>query len=562
MTACARVAVRAALAGCLAVFGSVACRKDSPPPTAETPPTPPPPPPESLIADGALGNVAATWASVRERIGGRALAVPSTFPLAVTTLIGASPLSAGLVDDRAPLALALVDERDGLAWVVGVKVTSGAELAASLSTGSEARFAAGPRTPSGLVPLVQKGAAVPLALGVAGDALVIASGRVALSDAGAYVGRTLLPSQKDRDGLSLTVPRSALSGVVAAGLRKQASAWIQALADADARTRKERGRDPDFGDPRAVTAALASAVTAVTDVIASCTEAKLDARFSGDVLDARVELVPAAVGRASELVRDAPIGDAALLGSAPEGVAFAALVHSEGASHGGSDFVRSVLGDRLRAADRARVEAFVDDLRAGLGTTSLFAVLDSGAVPTPFARGVGGEPARLGAAVRALPAVLRAPPFADLLSANGVPVSASLATPSVPGVTGLTGVRVEGARGAKTALPPVEVMASSVPAPVLAVGARGAVGPALAGLLAPTGPPLSADPTVARAVSRAAANTTAMLAIRTGRPPALTGFSTLTVGTDRRVLFADLAVSEAALRVGLPEILAPRAASP
>ena len=566
----------AALAVALAAAG---CHRRSPGPTPEPSAAaalPPVPEPDRLLLRGAIRHPADVYQELVTLVGGRARFLPTSLAVAIATTAFDSPLSAGLVDDGAPVALAVLDEdAETASTVAALRLTSGRELVASLTTGSDAKFVA-QKDGSGVVLLTPRGAGPSAELGVYGDHLLIGESKTALLAAGPFLARTVAPAIDEGSDLELTASRRALAGALARRLRGRFAGLRDAWLAADSAARKARGgRSPDFGDPTAVVRMATAFSEGIASVLGSAASVRLTATLAGDAPFLRAELLPDAEGAAHELTQSLDVGRLDLLLSLPAWVEAAA--YSRGASSavagalaapvgslarpatsavpaavvGSSPFadrLEQVLGERLPSRDRLHVRTWLDDVRMAVGPERVAGLFDGGGVGL-FVMGTAGDGDALRRATLALPAMADTEAFAAPLHAlvgrldfaRSVPKGGRDVTELTLHISGSPGT----ARSARTSL---SIMSGAAGRRAAAVAAVADPSDELAELLAPGGArTLSEDEALRSAVSRAGAQATAALLVRVRGENVGPSCAVLTVGSDRNVTWAEVGASKAAL---------------
>jgi hypothetical protein len=322
--------------------------------------------PASLVAELSLGNPKDTWQSLRRLGGDAAQALPSSLPVLLATSLSLPPAAAGSLDETVPMVGVLLarpgqSEPDA---VLGVHVTSGAELVASLTLGAAAKFRrveVGPR----VVRLVSAPGAAEFdgALGVSGNYLLLATRIEAMTEAGRYVVESVSKRARSTPGITLRASGSALSGALARHLRAAWRAQRSALAARDQAEREAKGRPPDFADPEVLLAGADDMVVSWLSVLESSRELSLGLSPDADRLRAELLLAPNADGAAALLFRELVVGSNAPLLELPVGARIGLLLRGDPqptpSSLGAS--VAKLLGDRLSAPQLARLGKAFDD---------------------------------------------------------------------------------------------------------------------------------------------------------------------------------------------------------
>jgi hypothetical protein len=318
---------------CLAVALLVAgCRtKDTPAPAASAT-LAEAPAPAHLVAELSIGNPKETWQRLRLLGGDLAEALPSSLAVLFATSLSMPPAAAGSIDESVPM-VGVVLSQPGRAEpdaVVGVHVTSGAELVASLTLGSAAKFRSvelGPR----LVRLVAAPGAAELngALGVSGNYLLVASRVEALTDAGRFVAEGVARRARSEPGFTLRASDRVLRGPLPQRLREAWQARRGALAARDRAERDAKGRAPDFADPAVLLGGADSTVQSWISVLESARELELSVTPEATRLRAELTLTPSAEGAAALLSRELVTGPIAPLLALPQGALAGLLMQGE-----------------------------------------------------------------------------------------------------------------------------------------------------------------------------------------------------------------------------------------
>ncbi|HVW25978.1 MAG TPA: hypothetical protein VHC69_11460 [Polyangiaceae bacterium] len=509
------------------------------------------PEPAGLLLRGALRQPSAVYRELQRTLGGRARFLPNNLSVAIATTFFDAPLSAGLIDDGSPMALCVLRNDGGdTNTVAALRLTSGRELVAAVTTGSDARFTA--RKDASGVTVLSRAAPDPrVALGVFADRLLFSDSEASLLAAGPFLARS---ERATNDGpeLELVAPRSSLQGPLAAALRAKIEALRDAglLAEAVARQR-HGGRAPDFGDPSAVVAIVSSFAEGFVAALASGVEARVTATLSAELPVMRAELTPGSTGSARELTDSLATGALDALLTLPDWVqagVFSRVSPAQGPDAGAQSANRleAVLGDRLSPRDRARLRAWLSDVGVGIGDTRIAGVFDDAAFGV-FALGTAGDAAALKRATLSLPSVASASAIAAPLRAlvgrfDFVPA----ASPSKD--VAALGVRVSSKNGAASRPSSVSAMTSSIDGRVVVLAAHDDPAQKMRDLLAPDGTrTLAHDASVVSAVARAGANANAAAFVRVQDGDGGANAIVLTFGSDRKVTWAEVGASKVAV---------------
>jgi hypothetical protein len=559
---------RAATLGLVVLVVAPSCHRarSEPSPTlsATAPSGPPPSAPPELLVEGALRRPAETWRRVRTLLGGAALRLPSTFPLAITTLIGASPLVAGLIDDSAPVALAVMGSGGAATLVAGVRITSGPELVAALANGADARFASEFDAARDLTVLTPKREPNGVALGVLGNTLLLARARGPILVAAGYVARTLGVSlHHDGESLTLVARKAALVGPFSEAIQDGFRSALRGLETAAATSRRVHGRGPDFGDPQAVINALSHLADGATAVLGSAAEVSVSAALMGPIPELSIEIAAGPTGAASDLVRDMAVGDASPLLTLPSATEVAVLWQRPESKDEPSTFARltAVLGDRIGPNDRKRIARWAGDVDQGVGAIAMVGVISGIEGPGVFAVGPHGVGAALRRAVSALPSLLEIPAIARPLEAFVGRFQTKSGSHEVVGLGATTELlirrtRRSGASGTREEALAVDLVLSSVDSRVAMIAGPEGAGRRVADLLKSVPDAIGADPVVARAVTRAGVGVAVAGLARFRDESGSSGWAALGIGSDRHVVRVELTASDVAARALLQACLA------
>lgn len=363
---------------------------------------------------GILRRAPDTWRRIHGRLRGKARLLPSTPELAVTTLAGLSPLAAGLVDSSAPVPFAIINvDTADVGLVAGVHLTSAAELTAFAVNGADAQFSAELDAVHGVTRLAPKGAPSSVTVGVAGDYLVFATSTEHFREGAGYVAGGVRPSSLGGEALELVVERPQLAGALEPLVHHYGDrARVQMLAaDADNRAR-HGGRPPDFGNPNAVVIGAVALTNAIAHFVSGTSKATLRSSLLEPTPTVRIEIEPLDSGPVRDLSNALPHGSVALLLGLPTWADV--VLHwqrqpEESTSSPFVDRVSAILGGRLTASDRTRLERWAEDVDRGLGRTASIGTYGEGNQRGGFVVSLDGDGRALRRAVSGLADVLRVP---------------------------------------------------------------------------------------------------------------------------------------------------------
>ncbi len=321
------------------------------------------PAPASLVAELSIGNPKETWQRLRQLGGGLANAVPSSLPVLFTTSLSMPPAAAGSIDESVPIVGALLS-REGSSEpdaVVGVHVTSGAELVASLTLGSEAKFRQVQLEPRLVRLVAAPGAVEPSgALGVSGNYLLIASRVEALREAGRFVAESVSQRARSEPGFSLRASEQVLRGALPQRLREAWQAQRAELSSRDRALRDTKGRAPDFADPAVLLAGADGTIESWLSVLESSRALELVVTPEATRLGVELRLTPGADGAAALLSRELVTGPLSPLLALPRGTLAALALRgdpqpSREAAEALGKSVTQLFGERVSPDDATKL---------------------------------------------------------------------------------------------------------------------------------------------------------------------------------------------------------------
>ncbi len=353
-------------------FGLAACRSEGgSAPLASAAPAEAPVP-ASLLAELSLGNPQETWRRLRLLGGAGAEALPVSLPLLLLTSLSLPPSAAGSIDGALPMVGVLLSGPEGQPdAVVGIHVTSGAELVATLSLGASAKFRAKSLGTS-LIELEPVPSTDPVrpagVLGVSGNYLLVATRGEALVAAGRFVAQSVARRARAEPGLGVRASERVLARSVAGTLREVWRARQRSLAERAQAQRETKGRPADFADPEALLAGADNMVESFLGVLESSREISLGVTAEEDRLRLELVLVPGQEGAAALLANELVVGPLSPLLDLPERAQFALAFRGDdsvgvGANGGmGASFAR-LFGERLSPEQTARIVKAFEGLR-------------------------------------------------------------------------------------------------------------------------------------------------------------------------------------------------------
>lgn len=361
-----------AAAALIAVGGS-ACRSTEPAPAAQKP-APLPARPREVVADVVISAPAEFWQAAQALGGGPLALLPRGPELALGAALGLPPLVATRLDLRGPAA-AVVALSPELAAVLAIRVASGAELIADLTTGAAAAYRA--EREGELVVLAPVApAGSKLALAVLDNAL-LAGSRPRLAQLSPYLVRSLLARATSEGPVRATLPGAALRELVVPAVRERLRVEREQLVAMEERERVLRGRPADLADPGAVLVALDERIESALAWFSSLAEVRAELALTEARAELQLRLVPEATGSARDGLNSQARGRPLQALALPADVA--ALVFAmRPATHSpdeGKRLLGRLFGERLKAEDRAAYDGAVDAVDAGLGPAQALGLL-------------------------------------------------------------------------------------------------------------------------------------------------------------------------------------------
>jgi hypothetical protein len=305
--------------------------------------------------------------------------------------------------------------------VLAVHVRSGPEFLATLTTGNAPthRAASGPQGLTLLSPIADS-AARP-ALAVADNYLIVARTAELITRAGPYLVRTLSARARSAAAdLRVEVGKPALSGVLAAIVESRWRALRSRLEAADEAARRERGRAPDFADPKALLAALDRLVGGAITAIRAGDRLDVSVSATAERLEGTVELALDPKLPPPPVFADMKSGDPQPLLGLPNDTRAALLSWSseperrETAARIAAT-LQQILGKRLDDATSKQLSESLDALAAARSDALVLGVIGSSTPALCATQHVGNGPA-FDAALQRLLRSLEQPAFAEPLA--------------------------------------------------------------------------------------------------------------------------------------------------
>ena len=387
-----------------------------------------------------------SYRKLREQAMTRPALLPASFPMLAATLLELPHAVAGMFDANVPLVGALLADASGAgAWVLGLHVKSGKELAAALTAGADASYAGRLDGASGvflLEPKAKKDST--FALGIVNNYLLVAERAPVLPLAGPFVARTLPKRPVPTESIVLTARQAALSGPVPKQLHRLWREQAAELKTLDQKNRQERGgRAPDFGDPLAALNGVGAAVDALSDVLKSARELRAVIEPLDDGLELRVELTPGQEGPAAEVVKELVVGGVEPLLLLPKSTLLGVLTRGspsqrEESAKSMSARLRALFGDRLSESDKKLIDETLAQLARGRGDFGAYALVERGGGLCGVMRGATGDAGAFNAGIKSLLKFPRVRAFSEPLRQFVGELTVRPSSASVPGLPGVT----------------------------------------------------------------------------------------------------------------------------
>jgi hypothetical protein len=366
-----------------------------------------------------------TWQALRQLGAGSVSWLPATFPMLAATVLGLPATAASQIREDAPLVGAVADAAsEHPRFAVGIRVRSGRELLALLTTGNTPSHQTQPDPSSGLMLLTARSAQAgePVALGLLGDTLLVASRAPDLKRLGPFVARTLPTAKPLRGSISAVVRQAALAGPVAHRLLALWQTYRAELQRTDYENRqKHGGRAPDFGDPAAALLGMDAVVRSLVELLRSSQQLTLAVEPLPGRLEAQLGLYAQSKGAAAELLAQLRPGKLAPLLQLPKRTVLAVCSRASRSSRDASATATSatlagLFGDRLGEPDRAQLQQTLAALAQGRGDEASYGVLLSPTGPSVIMRASVDDAAAFDRGARGLFGLLRIRAFAAPLA--------------------------------------------------------------------------------------------------------------------------------------------------
>ena len=357
-------------------LGSACSKEQAPAPSSDASAFAPVSAPAGLAGELVVGKPAELWTAVRS-VAGESVRLPSSFELVLATLLGLPPVAAASLDLSRPVVGALLTRKDAdPVPAVAVRVLDGNDVLSRVGASASASFESKPSGVPGLTLLLPKAAGAPV-LGVYRNHLIFSPDAGAIESTAPYLVRTLAARPLPAEPLVIEVPGAALAGPLADRLRRAWESYQRELRALERRTRDEKGRAADFGDPGAVIAAADGAFSALFDLLGTTKQARLTLTPSPAALGVRLELVPEPGRYAEQTVAELATGDLSPLLGLPDSVGAALLLRSTAEERDASAAqaglgVERLFGDRLKERERQTIERALAGFHAARGDAAVY----------------------------------------------------------------------------------------------------------------------------------------------------------------------------------------------
>ena len=388
------------------------------------------PAPDGLIADLVVGTPNASWGRLQRGIGGAVGILPSSAGGIVCVIAGLDPVLASEIDGAAAAYGVVAGDPASPSVLFAVKLADVRKMRSTLVDGDTARFSS--RDAGGMTELIAKGSnnEAPLALGISPSGyLLIARTAEELGRLGPYVSRTLPKRPVPAEGaIVIDVPKAALGAILKP---KLASLWAGLetwLLGEDEKMRRARGRAPDFGDPKAIVAALDGWVTRHIAVVADLEKLRVAVDFGDDGVTILTTMTPSAAGGVAAKWTDAmKLGDTAPLAALPSNAAVALLLRDDESDRADQaketeTLVTGALGERLAQADAKKLHEIGVDYTKGRADVLSAALLWDDPQGL-LVRGTVRDAEAATRFVRSAVDLARVAPFKEILHARDVTVA-------------------------------------------------------------------------------------------------------------------------------------------
>lgn len=416
-------------ARCLAIAAALllplqaaSCKKDTPQPPEKVAPLEPVPAPAGLLAEFFVPNPESAWAKARAAVAGPAMFLPQSASMLAATMIGL-PMTASIeIDEKVPVVGAIVERPEGgrPRIALGLHVRDGDKLVDLVTKGENPRLTSrlDPKTSIKLLE-PKEGGERAVAIGVLGNYLLVSQSIADLLEVGPYVARTLPSAKMQKDDLTIELPREALAGPIAKGLR---SGW-------ESLRPKPRGNAPDaVAAPPPVPNPLNGFVDSLVAIVAELDHARVTLNF--DDKAARLSLVgtPREGGSGAASVASMVVGDPRRMLELPADSEVAIFLHDASKTRvedakGYGKSLASAIGKDITESDRGAIEAALVAVAEGRGDTFTAGLTLLSTGPAAYVRSDVASGEVLGKGLDDLFGLVKLPSVAAWLAGSKIGVS-------------------------------------------------------------------------------------------------------------------------------------------
>lgn len=448
--------------------------------------------PGDLLADVYAMSPNTSWSRLQRGIGGAVGILPATLPGIIGFMAELDPRIGNEIDGSAPIYAVLAGDPAQPAFCIAMKLVDPRRARMLLTDGETSLFNV--REESGLTHLVPKTRVERTDKKQPAVSALTTNGYITvgkmpedLSKLSAYATRTLPGRTLPKDAAIVAdVPRSAVATVLAPKLE---TAWNDAksfLLLQDERMRGEHGgRAPDFGDPKAIVAALDAVVGRRIAVFRDLERVRFALDVTDDAVVLNSTLTPVAGdGPAKRWVHSMRVGDAAALLGLPNTslVALSLRDTEEDRVAQAAEMEKAIassLGERLKEPDAKRLHDALEDWTKGRDETLAIAYsIDEPTGTFITTRTRDAEAANR--AVRSVVDLAKASPFKEMLHVKEVTTS----TEEIPGFGKVQVAKISREAPAMRPPPGLEARAGDAGAPKISAPSTGVAWSTEAGSIA------------------------------------------------------------------------------
>lgn len=411
------------------------CSKEEPLPAPQETNLGPLPAPSGLLAEIFVPNPDAAWTKARASLAGPAMFLPGSVSTLVVTMLGL-PMSASTeIDGQVPIVGALVERPEGgrPKVVLGVHVRAGYKIVDAATKGENARLRSNADAKTGITLLEPKdGGERPVVVGVFGNYLLVSQSKADLLEVGPYVARTLPSAKMAKDDATIELPREALSGPIASGLR---SGWetLRPKPRALEGDKKAALSSPPLPNP------LNGLMESLVALVGELEHARVAVNFDDKAMHVKLVGMPLSGGEGAGRVARMSVADPRRVLDLPADSEVAIFLHDEqkarveDAKSYTKTFVAS-LGQDVPEADRAAIESTLVAVAEGRGDAFAVGVTLLSTGPAAYVRSDIANADVLSKGLDDLLGLTKLPSVGSWLSTNQIAVtSGKTVLENVPG---------------------------------------------------------------------------------------------------------------------------------